>query len=284
MALEEFSREQIERYSRHIRLAGFGPGGQRKLLESSVLMVGAGGLGSAALPYLAAAGVGKIGIADDDWVELPNLHRQVIYFSADIGRRKTASAAETLRALNPDCRVTTHPVRLSASNIQEIVRGYDLVLDGSDNFPTRFLVADCCWFEKIPLVSAAAVGFEGQLFTVLPGPRAPCHRCLMPEPPEADRAASCRLNGILGPVAGVMGTLQAVEALKVLLGIGSDMAERFLQYNALEGSFRTLKRTQDPDCPLCGEQPSITSLSAHSIRRCADGQSESCHHGDLRTG
>lgn len=257
----------IERYSRHILLPEVGLDGQERLHAASVLMVGAGGLGSAALQYLAAAGIGRIGIADGDAVDLSNLQRQVIHRTADIGRPKVESAAEAIRAINPDCDVKVHPVRLTVRNIRSIVRKYDIVLDGSDNFPTRFLVADCCWFGKIPLVSAAAIGFEGQLMSVLPAERSPCYRCFVPGLPPGD-VPTCQQAGVLGPVPGVMGTLQAVEVIKVLLDIGQNLARGLLVFDALKGTFRTAGRKHDPGCALCGPGATITELVEYEVSCC----------------
>jgi len=256
----EFTEEQIQRYSRHILLPEVGVGGQAKLLASKVFVVGAGGLGSPALLYLAAAGVGSLGIADADAVELSNLQRQIIHRTDDLGKNKAVSAEEAIRRLNPQCRVQVFPERLTAKNIRQALAGYDVVLDGSDNFPTRFLVADCCWFERIPLVTAAVLRFEGQLMTVLPGEGNPCYRCFIPEPPPAGLVPTCQQAGVLGAVVGVMGTLQAAEAIKVLLGIGRVQSHRLLVYDALEGTFRTVKRRRDPACPLCGAEPTVTEL------------------------
>ncbi len=260
-----FTEEQIERYSRHILLPEVGGVGQGKLMNSSAFVVGAGGLGSPALLYLAAAGVGKLGIADGDVVDLSNLQRQIAHGTSDVGRSKVLSAEEAVKEINPECEVETFSQRLCIDNIRQIMSGYDVVLDGSDNFPTRFLVADCCRFENIPLVSAAVLRFEGQLMTVLPGKGNPCYRCLFPEPPPPGFIPSCQEAGVLGAVVGVMGTLQTVEALKVLLGVGDVMSHRFLLYDALEFSFATMKRACDPECPLCGENPSINHLIQYDI-------------------
>lgn len=266
-----FTEDQIERYSRHILLPEIGGEGQKRLLESSAFVVGAGGLGSPALLYLAAAGVGRIGLADSDAVDLSNLQRQVLHGTADVGRSKALSAREAIEAINPDCRVDAREERLTAANIRDAVRGYGVVLDGSDNFPTRFLVADCCHFEGIPLVSAAVLAFEGQLMTILPGPGNPCYRCFLPEPPPPGMVPSCRQAGVLGSVVGVMGTLQATEALKLLLGIGEPLSHRLVVYDALECGFRTAGRRQDAACPLCGESPSITELVDVEQDECCPG-------------
>ena len=260
-----FTPDEIERYSRHILLPEVGGEGQRRLLESSAFVVGAGGLGSPALLYLAAAGVGRIGVADPDHVDLSNLQRQVIHQNADIGRPKTLSAEASIRAINPACKVEALEGRLDKENIRDALRGYDVVLDGSDNFPTRFLVADCCWFERVPLVSAAVLRFEGQLLTVIREGDNPCYRCLVPEPPPPGMVPSCREAGVLGSVVGVMGTLQATEGLKVLLGIGDLMTKRLLLHDALECSFRTFARGPARDCPLCGEKPTITDLVEYDV-------------------
>ncbi|MHC4250932.1 MAG: HesA/MoeB/ThiF family protein [Planctomycetota bacterium] len=260
-----FTPEEIERYSRHILLPEVGGEGQRRLLESSAFVVGAGGLGSPALLYLAAAGVGRIGVADPDSVDLSNLQRQVVHRNADIGRPKVLSAERSVRAINPACKVEVHEGRLDKGNIRDALRGYDVVLDGSDNFPTRFLVADCCWFERVPLVSAAVLRFEGQLLTVVRDGDNPCYRCLVPEPPPPGMVPSCREAGVLGSVVGVMGTLQATEALKVLLGIGDPMTRRLLVHDALDCSFMTFARGAAADCPLCGEAPTITDLVEYDV-------------------
>ncbi len=263
MSAGMFTEDQIERYSRHILLPEVGGVGQRKLLESSALVVGAGGLGSPALLYLAAAGVGRLGIADGDVVDLSNLQRQVIHGTSDLGRSKALSAEEAVRELNPDCQVEPIPERLTAGNIRAGVRRYDVILDGSDNFPTRFLVADCCWFERVPLVSAAVLRFEGHLMTVLPGEGNPCYRCFIPEPPPPGLIPSCREAGVLGAVVGAMGTLQAVETLKLLLGIGASMSHHLMVYDSLDCTFTKVKRQADPKCPLCGTRPTVTDLQEY---------------------
>jgi len=254
----ELAEADIERYSRHVLLREVGGAGQRKLKAASAFVVGAGGLGSPAALYLAAAGVGRIGIADGDRVELSNLQRQIAHRTADVGRPKVRSATDAVLALNPGCKVEAFEERLSADSIGRIVNGYDVVLDGSDTFATRFLVADFCRLSGIPLVSAAASRFEGQLLTVLPEAGSPCYRCLIPEPPPPGAVPGCREAGIFGPAVGVMGVLQALEACKLLLGIGEGFAMRLLAFDALAGSFRTIDRAADPNCPLCGERPTIT--------------------------
>jgi len=272
----DFTEEQIERYSRHIILGEIGGTGQAALLSKGAFVVGAGGLGSPALLYLAAAGVGRLGVVDSDVVELSNLQRQIIHGTSDVGRPKAVSAAETLAEANPDCKVEAHQERLSVANVREMLGGYDVVLDGSDNFATRFLVADCCRFEGIPLVSAAVLGFEGQLMTVLPDGENPCYRCHIAEPPPPGLVPSCREAGVLGAVTGVMGTLQAAEAIKTLLGLGDGLSRKLLVYDALEASFRTLKRARDPECALCGPNPTVTELvdydaSCSTAQQCDTG-------------
>ncbi len=258
----DLREEEIVRYSRSIILPEVGIEGQGRLRSSGALVVGAGGVGSAPLLYLAAAGLGRIGIADPDTVEISNLQRQIVHSAGDAGRAKVDSAADRIRSLNPWCDVATFRERVVASNVRALLRGYDVVLDGSDNFPTRYLVADCCWLERIPLVSASAVRFHGQLFAVTPAEGFPCHRCLLPEPPSGDAAESCRRSGVFPPVVGVMGALQAAEALKILLGLPSQAARRLIDYDALRCEFSVLERRRDPSCPLCGAEPTITAPGA----------------------
>ncbi len=260
-----FTEEELERYSRQLLLPGVGGAGQSRLRASSAFVVGAGGLGSPALLYLAAAGIGRVGLIDADRVELSNLQRQIIHQTRDVGRSKAESAERAIRALNPACEVEAFHERLSVDNIRRIVGGYDVVLDGSDNFPTRFLVADFCWLEGVRLVSAAVLGFEGQLLTILPGEASACYRCLVPEPPPPGWIPSCQEAGVLGPAVGVMGVLQAAEAIKVLLGLGETLHDRLLVYDALECTFRSFRRVKDPDCPLCGSRPTITELVNYEV-------------------
>jgi adenylyltransferase/sulfurtransferase len=249
---EDFTPQETERYSRNALLAQVGWEGQARWRAGRVLVVGAGGIGAAALLYLAAAGVGRLGLADGDAVELSNLQRQILYRSADLGRRKAAAAAESLAGLNPLCGVETFDLRLDRANVGEVVQGFEVVLDASDNFPTRFVVAECCWQYKIPLVSAAATGWHGQLLVAVPGAENPCYRCLVPEIPPAAAVPASSESGILGAVAGTMGCLQAVEALKLLLGLKSDLTGRLLAYDGLQGRFQSLERVKRADCPLCG--------------------------------
>ena len=260
--------EQLERYARHIVLREVGGAGQAKLLAARVLIIGAGGLGSPLILYLAAAGVGTMGIVDFDRVSLSNLQRQIAHRTADVGRLKTESAGDTAHAINPDVRIVPHATRLSAQNAAVLIGDYDIVADGSDNFATRFLVNDACYFGKKTLVSAAVTEFDGQLATYKPWNKSaayPCYRCLFPEPPPADTAPNCSETGVLGAVAGVMGTLQALEVMKEILGIGQSMAGRLLVYDALASQVRTLKVPPDPACRLCGAAPSIRDLSLHAV-------------------
>jgi molybdopterin/thiamine biosynthesis adenylyltransferase len=261
----DFSDDQIERYARHIILKEIGGAGQQRLLAAKVLVVGAGGLGSPLLMYLAAAGVGTLGIVDDDTVSLSNLQRQILHHTADIGRPKTASAAGSIAALNPDVTVVAHEERLTAANAIALVSAYDLVADGSDNFETRFLVNDACYLAKVPLVSAAIGQFEGQLSTYRAFEDAnPCYRCVFPERPPPGTVPSCAEAGVIGALAGVMGSLQAVEVIKEITGIGQSMAGRLTIYDALDARFRTLKLRRDPGCALCGEHATIHDLTAHA--------------------
>ena len=254
-----FTDDQIERYSRHIILPEVGGDGQRKLLASKLLIIGAGGLGSPAGLYLAAAGVGTIGIVDSDAVELSNLQRQVLHATSCLGRAKCLSAKDTMENLNPDVQVVPYQQRLTSANAMEIIGGYDVVLDGSDNFPTRYLVNDACVMAAKPLCHAGIFRFEGQVTTIVPG-RGPCYRCLYPEPPPPGLVPSCQEAGILGVTAGVVGLLQATEAAKLILGIGELLVGRLLLYSALDASFRDVRVPRRSDCPVCGENPTITKL------------------------
>jgi molybdopterin-synthase adenylyltransferase len=259
--------EQVERYARHIVLREVGGAGQSRLLRARVLVIGAGGLGSPVILYLAAAGVGTIGIVDFDHVSLSNLQRQIAHRTADIGRPKTESAAEAALAINPGIRIVPHAERLDAGNAAALIADYDVVADGSDNFGTRFLVNDACFFARKTLVSAAISEFDGQLATFKAGSRGdkpyPCYRCLFPEPPPRDAAPNCSETGILGAVSGVMGTLQALEVMKEIIGVGDSLAGRLLIYDALAANFRTVKVPPDPECRLCGPNPAIRDLSLH---------------------
>ncbi len=255
----DFSEEQIERYSRHIILEQVGVEGQQKLLASKVLIIGAGGLGAPAALYLAAAGIGTIGVVDADVVDLTNLQRQVIHYTADVGIDKVESAANKIRAINPDVTVNCYKQWAKADNIRAMIRDYDFVIDGTDNFPAKFLVNDACFFEKTPFSHAGILRFDGQLMTILPGESA-CYRCVFPAAPPANVVPSCSQAGVLGVLAGVIGSLQATEAIKCLLGIGELLSNRLLTYNALTMQFRAITLKRKPTCPVCGVDPTITQL------------------------
>ncbi len=258
------SDPQFQRYARHLILDEVGEEGQEKLLAARVLVVGAGGLGSPLLMYLAAAGVGTLGIVDNDTVDLTNLQRQIVHSTANVGVTKVKSALLTLAAINPEIRVTPHALRLDSTNAAALISEYDVVCDGSDNFATRFLLNDACYFGRKPLVAASLLRFEGQLstFKAYDGKTA-CYRCLFREPPPPDLIPRCEEAGILGSVAGVLGTLQATETLKEILSLGRSLAGRLLIYDALEGTTRSINVPRDPGCPLCGASPSIRDLSGH---------------------
>jgi len=249
-----FTPDQRQRYSRHFLLDEVGEEGQRKLLDAKVLLLGAGGLGSPTALYLAAAGVGTIGLVDDDVVDASNLQRQVIHNTERIGMPKTTSARIFIEQLNPGTIVNKHPVRLDASNIVEIIKDYDIVVDGVDNFPTRYLLNDATVRLKIPVVSAAILGFEGQLSVFKPY-EGPCYRCLFRVPPPAELAPSCGANGVLGVLPGTMGLLQATEVIKLIVGVGDPLIGRLLMYDALDASTSEVKVRRDPECPICSREP-----------------------------
>jgi sulfur-carrier protein adenylyltransferase/sulfurtransferase len=250
--------EQRDRYSRHLLMDEVGIEGQLKLLDAKVLLLGAGGLGSPAALYLAAAGVGTLGIVDNDVVDLSNLQRQVIHTTDRVGVPKVDSAQETIAAINPDVKVVKYPVRIDASNIMEIIEGYDVIVDGLDNFPTRYLLNDASVRLQIPVVSASILGFDGQLSVFKPY-EGPCYRCLYPTPPPAELAPSCGANGVLGVLPGTMGLLQATEVVKLILGEGEPLIGRLLLYEALGATFTELKVRRDPDCPICSRPPEAIS-------------------------
>jgi len=245
--------EQRNRYHRHILLPEVGEAGQQKLLESRVLLLGAGGLGSPAALYLAAAGVGTLGIVDMDVVDASNLQRQILHNMDRIGDRKVDSAKKTLTALNPDVDVVTYDVRFGADNVLDIIDGYDVIVDGTDNFPTRYLLNDASLLKRIPVVHGSIFRFEGQV-TVFDPYNGPCYRCLLPEPPPPELAPSCAEAGVLGVLPGIIGSVQALEAIKLLLDLGDPLRGRLLAYDALEQSFRAFKVRRDPKCPACGEE------------------------------
>jgi len=252
VSAEGLSPEQRMRYSRHTLIPEVGVDGQIKMLNAKVLLIGAGGLGSPSALYLAAAGIGTLGIVDDDLVDESNLQRQVIHNTARVGTPKTESAKATIEALNPDVEVVEHRTRLDASNILEIIEGYDILVDGADNFPTRYLLNDASVRLRKPVVSASILTFDGQVSTFVPF-EGPCYRCLYPTPPPAELAPSCSENGVLGVMAGIMGLLQANEVIKLVIGIGEPLVGRLLLFEALSTSFTELKVRRDPDCPICGE-------------------------------
>lgn len=249
-----FSKDELERYARHVILPEIGGAGQQRLKQARVLVIGAGGLGSPMLLYLAAAGIGTIGIVDDDTVSLSNLQRQVAHDTARLGAKKTESAAAAIAALNPHVRVIEHDVRLNAENAETILGGYDVVADGSDNFDTRFLVNDTCYRLKKTLVTAAILRFDGQLSTFKAhlGEPHPCYRCVFPEPPPPGSIPACSEAGVLGALGGVMGSLQALEVVKEILDLGDSLSGRLLLYDALRGDFRTVRLRRDPHCKTCG--------------------------------
>lgn len=253
------NKEQKERYNRQIILEQIGEAGQERLLDSKVLVVGIGGLGSPVAIYLTAAGVGTIGIMDNDKVELTNLQRQIIHFTGDVGIEKIASAKEKMESINPDIAIKTYPQRASAENIREIVREYDFVIDATDNLPSKFLINDACYFEKVAFTHAGIFKFEGQVMTVLPGESA-CYRCVFKSLPAEGSLPPASQVGVLGVVPGVIGLLEATEAIKYLLGVGDLLTDRLLRYDALRMEFRKVGIKRNVDCRLCGEKPEITEL------------------------
>ena len=259
MDLPELTTRERQRYSRHLLLPEIGEAGQQRLKRARVLCVGAGGLGSPAALYLAAAGVGTLGLIDFDVVDFSNLQRQIIHGTADVGRSKLASARARIAALNPEVQVETFEARFSQANAQQLVEGFDVILDGTDNFPARYLVNDACVLFGRPNAWGSIFRFEGQA-SVFAAPGGPCYRCLHPEPPPDGLVPSCAEAGVLGVLPGVIGTIQATEALKLILGIGEPLIGRFLVYDALKMRFRDLKLRKDPDCPICGTRPTITDL------------------------
>jgi adenylyltransferase/sulfurtransferase len=250
------SEEQVRRYSRHLILPEVGGSGQRKLLNSKVLLVGAGGLGSPAALYLAAAGVGTLGIVDFDAVDLSNLQRQILHHVHDVGRPKVQSAVDTIADLNPDVKVVPYQEALSSANVRTIFSEYDVIVNGSDNFPTRYLANDACVFLKKPLVDGSIFKFEGQATVFLPGHG--CYRCLYPAPPPPGVVPSCAEAGVLGVICGVIASIQGVETIKLLLGLGESLAGRLVFFDALGMEFRHVKYRRDPECPVCGDHPTIT--------------------------
>jgi len=255
----QYTPEQLIRYSRHFLLPEVGEDGQAKLLQAKVLMVGAGGLGSPAAYYLAAAGVGTLGIIDNDVVDISNLQRQILHANDRVGMPKVESAKKTLEALNPDVKVVPYQAKLTSENIMEIIKDYDFVVDGCDNFPTRYLVNDACVLMKKPNVHGSIFQFEGQATVFYPG-EGPCYRCLYPEPPPAELAPSCAEAGVLGVLPGLIGVIEALEAIKLILGKGDTLIGRLLCFNTLTMEINTLKLRRDPNCPMCGDHPTIHQL------------------------
>ena len=255
------SDEELDRYARHLVLREVGGAGQARIRAAKVLVVGAGGLGSPVALYLAAAGIGQLGLVDDDAVSLSNLQRQILFRTSDVGRAKVEAAGEALKALNPGVQIDCHYMRVTSANVMELIAPYDIVADGSDNFATRFLLNDACFLAGKPLVSAAVTEFEGQLATYKGYDRSlPCYRCLFPAPPPPGTVPNCSENGVLGAAAGVMGSLQALEVLKEAAGLGTGLAGKILIYKALSTEFHTARLAKDPGCTLCGNRPTITGL------------------------
>lgn len=266
-----FTNDQLERYSRHIILNEVGAKGQKKLLNAKVLIIGAGGLGAPAAMYLAAAGVGTIGIADADEVDLSNLQRQIIHTTADIGKAKVLSAKETMEAINPEVTVKTYRTFVTSENISELIADYDFIIDGTDNFPAKFLINDACVMAKKPFSHAGIIRFKGQLMTYVPG-QGPCYRCVFKNPPPKDAVPTCKQAGVIGAMGGVIGSLQAMEAIKYIIGQGELLTGRLLTYDALKMEFRKVKLPSDTShCAVCGEHPTITELIDYEQAEC-DGK------------
>ena len=256
----ELNNDEIRRYSRHLILPEVGLAGQKKIKATSVLCIGAGGLGSPIAMYLAAAGIGKLGIVDFDTVDYSNLQRQILHTDADVGRPKAQSAKETIHGINPNCEVVIHNTRITSENALDLIRPYDIVVDGTDNFPTRYLTNDACVLLKKPNVYGSIFRFEGQASVFAPHLGGPCYRCLYPEPPPPGMVPSCAEGGVLGVLPGIIGCIQATEILKLAIGKGSSLVGRLLLFNALDMKFRELKLRRDPQCPVCGEHPTIKEL------------------------
>ncbi len=257
--MAQLTRDQILRYSRHLIMPEVGIEGQQKLKDAGILLIGAGGLGSPLGLYLAAAGVGRLGIVDFDTVDFTNLQRQIIHRTEDVGRLKVDSAKERINAINPDVEVKTFNAKISRDNITELINGYDVVIDGTDNFPTRYLVNDACVFQKKPNIYGSIFRFDGQATVFYPF-KGPCYRCLYPEPPPPGMVPSCAEGGVLGVLPGLIGVIQATEAVKLIIGNGEPLIGRLLLYNALKMEFREVKIRRNPHCPVCGDQPTIKAL------------------------
>lgn len=263
-----FTNEQLERYSRHIILKEVGVKGQKKLMNSKVLIIGAGGLGAPAAMYLAAAGVGTIGIADADEVDLSNLQRQVIHTTNDLGKPKVESAKETMQAINPDVNVVTYHDFIASDNIMDIIKDYDFVLDGTDNFPAKFLINDACVMAKIPFCHAGIIRFKGQLMTWVPDSDVPCYRCVFKNPPPKDAVPTCKQAGVIGAMAGVIGCLQAMEAVKYITGAGELLTGYLLTYDALKNDFHKIKLPLDKKCAVCSDERTITEFIDYEQAEC----------------
>jgi sulfur-carrier protein adenylyltransferase/sulfurtransferase len=261
----QLSNDQIKRYSRHLILPEVGLAGQKKICSTSVLCIGAGGLGSPIAMYLAAAGIGKLGILDFDSVDFSNLQRQILHETADVGRPKTESARQTIAGINPGVQVVLHNTRITSENALDIIGQYDIVVDGTDNFPTRYLTNDACVLLKKPNVYGSIFRFEGQASVFAPHRGGPCYRCLYPEPPPPGMVPSCAEGGVLGVLPGIIGCIQATEILKLALGQGSSLIGRLLLFNALDMKFRELKLRRDPHCPICGDNPTIKELIDYEV-------------------
>jgi len=261
----ELNNEEIRRYSRHLILPEVGLSGQKKIKSTSVLCIGAGGLGSPIAMYLAAAGIGKIGIVDFDTVDYSNLQRQILHTDADVGRSKAESAKETIRGINPNVEVVIHNTRISSENALDLIRPYDIVVDGTDNFPTRYLTNDACVLLKKPNVYGSIFRFEGQASVFAPHLGGPCYRCLYPEPPPPGMVPSCAEGGVLGVLPGIIGCIQTTEILKLALGKGTSLVGRLVLFNALDMKFRELKLRRDPQCPVCGDHPTIRELIDYEV-------------------
>ncbi len=258
--MSRFTEEEVRRYARHIILPGIGADGQGRLAEAKVLVIGAGGLGSPAAMYLAAAGVGTLGLVDFDEVELSNLQRQLLHDTEDVGRPKVESGRDRLTELNPNVDVIPHRVLLSSENAFDVLDGYDVIIDGTDNFPVRYLVNDATQMLGKPLVYGSIYQWEGQASVFMPGPETPCYRCLFPEPPPPGTVPSCAEGGVFGVLPGIIGSVQAVEAIKLILGVGESLAGKLLLYDAMSNEFTAVKLRWDPDCPVCGKHPTVTEL------------------------
>ena len=261
----ELNNDEIRRYSRHLILPEVGLAGQKKIKAASVLCIGAGGLGSPIAMYLAAAGIGKIGIVDFDTVDFSNLQRQILHTDADVGRSKAESAKETIRGINPHCEVVIHNTRISSENALDLIRPYDIVVDGTDNFPTRYLTNDACVLLKKPNVYGSIFRFEGQASVFAPHLGGPCYRCLYPEPPPPGMVPSCAEGGVLGVLPGIIGCIQATEILKLAIGKGTSLVGRLVLFDALKMKFHELKLRRDPACPVCGEHPTIKELIDYEV-------------------